>query len=62
MQRFPAKDGAARVSGMIVNDPLSIDVSNSSFFMNKLGLLAGNPNATDKSKVTVYLKKLMEEC
>ena len=59
MQRFKTEEQQRRVIGMIVADPGAIDITNATFFMNKLGLLQANGAQAKKCKD--YLKKLIEE-
>ena len=46
---------------MIVADAKSIAITDSSFFMNKLGLLPAGSAPAEKKKCTDYLKKAMDE-
>ena len=40
----------------------AIDITNQTFFMNKLGLLKPSNSPAEKTKSTNQLKKMMEEC
>ena len=46
---------------MIVADAKAIAITDSTFFMNKLGLIPANGAAAEKKKCTDYLKKAMDE-
>ena len=62
MVRYPAKDAATAIANQICNDAAAINVGESSFFMNKLGLLSANSPVAEKRQCSEYLKKLMKEC
>ena len=60
MTRFPEETKARNVVAQIVGDAQAIDISQPTFFMNKLGLM--KPGAlAEKRKCTDFMKKCMDE-
>ena len=59
--RYPAKEQAERIFALVKDDPKAIAFTESSHFLNKLGLLNPNSSVAEKRKLVDYMKKAMEE-